>query len=97
MAVLAGCATAVGVDPEGWGALSAAFLAAGSRSVVATVQPVSDADALEVMWRFYAGGGARQPALALARAQRELIAAGSPGWQAFAVYGSAYADCGDSP
>jgi len=72
VAVLAGCATAVARDAEGWGALSSAFLVAGSRSVVGTLQSVKDSDALEIMRRFYALDGARQPAIALAKAQRPI-------------------------
>jgi CHAT domain-containing protein len=98
VAVLAGCATAVGRDPEGWGALSSAFLAAGSRSVVATLQAVNDRDAFEMMRRYYLAGGERQPALALATAQREQIAAGGSAWRAFVAYGSADpADCDGAP
>jgi CHAT domain-containing protein len=98
VAVLAGCATAVGRDPEGWGALASAFLAAGSRSVVATLHAVDDRDAFEMMRRYYLDDGERHPALALARAQREQIAAGGSAWRAFVMYGSAEpADCADSP
>jgi tetratricopeptide (TPR) repeat protein len=99
VAVLAGCATAVARDPEGWGALSSAFLAAGSRSVVGTLHPVDDTDAREIMERFYRHGGARRPALALAQAQRELLITQPPSvWGAFVVHGSAdVADCQSSP
>jgi tetratricopeptide (TPR) repeat protein len=100
VAVLSGCATAVGRnrDPEGWGALSSAFLVAGSRSVVATLQSVTDPDAREIMQRFYSHGGDRQPAIALAQAQRELLAADPSMWGVFVVYGSADpADCEASP
>jgi CHAT domain-containing protein len=98
VAVLAGCATAVSRDAEGWGSLSSAFLAAGSRSVVATLQSVKDSDALEIMRRFYARGGDRQPAIALAKAQRELLAADPSAWAPFVVYGSADVDeCETSP
>lgn len=89
VAVLAGCATAVGRDAESWGALSSAFLAAGSRSVVATLGSVNDAETAEMMRRFYRQGGERQPAVALARAQRELIDREPAMWSAFVVYGSA--------
>lgn len=99
VAVLAGCATAVGRDAEGWGALSSAFLAAGSRSVVGTLQSVTDSSVLAIMRRFYLHGGEQQPALALARAQRELLATVPPSlWGTFAVYGSAEAtDCEAAP
>ena len=99
VAVLAGCATAVGRDPEGWGALSSAFLAAGSRSVVGTLRPVADSDAREIMERFYQHDGARQPGLALAEAQRELLATYPPSvWGTFVAFGSAdAAECEASP
>lgn len=98
VAVLAACTTAVGRDPEGWGALSSAFLAAGSRSVIATLRAVNDRDAFEMMQRYYAVGGEQHPALALAKAQREQIAAGGSDWWAFVAYGSADpGDCADSP
>jgi len=100
LAVLAGCATAVSPDGEGWGALSSAFLVAGSRSVVGTLQSVPDPDTYEIMRRFYAFDGERQPAIALARAQRELLAsaAAASTWGSFVVYGSAdVADCDRSP
>jgi CHAT domain-containing protein len=98
VAVLAGCSTGVGRDAEGWGALSSAFLAAGSRSVVATLQWVTDSTAREMMRRFYALGGDRQPALALALAQRQLLSADLATWAPFVVHGSADADdCEASP
>jgi CHAT domain-containing protein len=96
IAVLAGCATAVSPDGEGWGALSSAFLVAGSRSVVGTLQSVPDPDTYELMQQFYAHDGERQPAMALARAQRELLAnaVAASTWGSFVVYGSAdAADC----
>jgi tetratricopeptide (TPR) repeat protein len=99
VAVLAGCVTAVSLDPEGWGALSAAFLAAGSRSVVGTLRSVADSDAREIMERFYQHDGMRRPAFALAKAQGELLATHPPSvWGAFVVYGSAdAAECESSP
>lgn len=99
VAVLAGCATAVGQDAESWGALSSAFLAAGSGSVVGTLQAVSDTDAREIMRRFYSYHGEQQPAVALAEAQRDLLATAPPSvWGAFVAYGDAdAADCKASP
>lgn len=99
VAVLAGCATAVGRDAEGWGALSSAFLAAGSRNVIGTLQAVADSDAREIVRNFYSHGGERRPAIALAEAQRELLATAPPSlWGAFVVYGSAEtADCEAAP
>jgi tetratricopeptide (TPR) repeat protein len=99
VAVLAGCVTAIGHDPEGWGALSSAFLAAGSRGVVGTLRPVADSDAREIMERFYRHDGALQPAFALAEAQRDLLATHPLSvWGAFVAYGRAdAAECESSP
>jgi tetratricopeptide (TPR) repeat protein len=85
--VLAGCASAASPADDLWGSLAAAFLAMGSQSVVATVRSLRDEDASEVVERFYARGGARDPMRALSEAQREL-AARSPAhvWSAFVVY-----------
>jgi tetratricopeptide (TPR) repeat protein len=92
VAVLAGCATAQDRAAESWGALSSAFLAAGSRSVVGTLWSVRAEDASRIMRAFYELGGERQPAHALARAQRELLAAEPSAWATwapFVAYGSA--------
>lgn len=95
VAVLSGSWTAASRDDEGWGALSSAFLAAGSESVVATLSSVPDAASLELMQRFYEAGGERRPAEALAAAQREMIALAVPrrdhlttAWSAFVVDGA---------
>ncbi len=103
VAVLSGSATAASRDVEGWGALSSAFLAAGSRSVVATLQAVPDTVGLEVMQRFYAAGGEQRPAQALAAAQRGLLAAAlhgpietSTAWSSFVVDGAGAA-CDTGP
>lgn len=85
--VLASCAS--GARPIGsiWGALGGAFLAAGSRAVVATLWSVEDEATAALMRDFYAAGGAQDPAAALAVAQRRAIAAGVPArqWAAFVV------------
>lgn len=89
--VLASCAS--GARPSGsmWGALGGAFLAAGSEAVVATLWSVEDAATAALVRGFYAAGGARDPAAALAEAQRRAIAAGvSPRqWAAFVTLGEA--------
>lgn len=90
LAVLASCASGTRPGRQMWGSLGAAFLAAGSRSVLASLWSVGDAEARELVVRFYAEGGAADPASALARAQRVAIGRGaSPNsWAAFVLFGS---------
>jgi len=68
--VLNGCTTAGGFG-EGTYNLPAAFLAAGSQWVLATVEPVPDEAADRFVRRFYERGGHQQPAAALMEATRE--------------------------
>lgn len=92
LVVLASCnsisgAASVGEGPMG---LARAFLVAGARTVVVTHWPVRDADAAAFAARFYAAlAEGRTIATAVARAQRELRAHGSPPavWAAFTVLG----------
>jgi len=95
LAVLAGCATAVSRDIEGWDALTSAFLVAGTQTVVATLRSVRDTDASVILRRFYALGGRTRPAEALTIAQRELVSSNDlTTWAPFVTYGSAdEADC----
>jgi hypothetical protein len=88
LAVLPTCASAVTHSGEMWGSLAAAFLAAGSRDVVATLASVEDAVAAEFTRLFYQHGGIDDPVRATARAQRDL-AARHPvsAWSAFIVAG----------
>lgn len=90
LVVLASCASAARPGRPLWGSLSAAFLASGSRSVLATLGSVEDAAARELVLRFYGEGGEREPAAALARAQRVAIRQGrSPKeWAPFVLVGS---------
>lgn len=78
LVVLATCASAArrgrGLD----GTLGAAFLAAGSQAVLASLWSLEDRAAYELVLGFYDEGGSVEPAAALARAQRRLIAAGRP-------------------
>jgi tetratricopeptide (TPR) repeat protein len=89
LVVLSACASAASRAREPWGSLSASFLAAGSRGVVASLWSVDDAATRALAERFYAEGGADRPAPALARAQRSLLAAGAPAsaWSAFVLLG----------
>lgn len=73
-----------------WGSLGAAFLAAGSEAVLASLWSVEDELARAFVSRFYSEGGATNSAAALARTQRAFIAAGSPpsSWGPFVHFGS---------
>jgi hypothetical protein len=90
LAVLASCASGVRPGRQMWGSLGAAFLAAGSRAVLASLGSVEDARAREFVMAFYRAGGASDPAAALARVQRVAIGRGlSPtDWAPFVLYGS---------
>lgn len=90
LTVLASCASGVRSGRQMWGSLGAAFLAAGSRAVLASLWSVRDESAREFILRFYAEGGASDPSGALARAQRVAIGQGlSPDyWAPFVLVGS---------
>ena len=90
LVVLASCASGVRPGRQMWGSLGAAFLAAGSHAVLASLWSIEDQRARELVLRFYAEGGASDPAGALARAQRVAIRRGlSPNhWAPFVVFGS---------
>ncbi len=90
LVVLASCSSGVRPGRQLWGSLGAAFLAAGSRAVVASLWSVEDARARELVLRFYREGGAADPAGALARAQRVAIRRGQSPiyWAPFVFYGS---------
>lgn len=87
LVTLATCASAVRRGRGLWGSLAASFLAAGSRAVLASLWSVEDEPARRFVLRFYAEGGLRDPAPALARAQRAAIAAGEPpsSWAPFVL------------
>lgn len=95
---LSGCETGVGsawstqfARGEDYATLAQAFLFAGARTVVATLWPIGDAGAAAFAERFYAGLRTRNPADALAAAQREMAKDpryGSPYyWAAYQVFG----------
>jgi len=86
--VLAGCSTAVGADVESWTGFPSAFLAAGSRFVIATTRSVVDEAAAVVMEAFYAQSATLDPIARLAAAQR-VVAARVPAtaWASFAAWG----------
>ncbi len=90
LVVLASCASGVRPGRQMWGSMGAAFLAAGSRAVLASLWSVEDQQTREFVLRFYTEGGASDPAGALARAQRVAIGRGqSPTlWAPFVLFGS---------
>jgi CHAT domain-containing protein len=86
LVVLSACSTARSSDPELAGSLSTAFLAGGSKQVVATLRPVTDAGALEVTRRFYEAEGFKDPVRVLAEVQRQLAGTDNKDWPSFAVF-----------
>jgi hypothetical protein len=89
-AVLTGCATAGSVDAEAWGGFPSAFLAAGSRYVIATLRAVPDDVAAAISHAYYAQPEALAPPERLAAAQRALVATlPVTAWSTFAVWGDA--------
>jgi tetratricopeptide (TPR) repeat protein len=90
LVVLASCSSGVRPGRQMWGSLGAAFLAAGSRAVLASLWSVEDERARDFVLRFYAEGGTADPSGALARTQRVAIAEGrSPMfWAPFVLIGS---------
>jgi CHAT domain len=86
--VLAGCSTATGADVESWSGFPSAFLAAGSRFVIATTRSVVDDAAAAVMQTFYAQPAALDPIARLAAAQRAIAArVPATAWASFAAWG----------
>lgn len=90
LVVLASCSAASRRGLGTWGSLGATFLAAGSRHVLAALGPIEDEAARRFVLRFYAHGGAADPARGLARAQREALAEGIPAaeWAPFVILGA---------
>jgi tetratricopeptide (TPR) repeat protein len=93
LVVLSGCATAASDDAESWDGFPSAFLAAGSRYVVATLRSVEDPAAARVTEAYYAQSEAMNPIERLAAAQRQVsgtlpVAA----WASFAAWGSPACD-----
>jgi hypothetical protein len=91
LVVLASCASAATADPGLWGSLVASFLASGSPSVVGSLWSTEDSVSRTFVERFYAEGGAQDPAGGLARTQRAWLAERRPTgqWAAFTFYGAA--------
>ena len=89
LVVLASCASAFPAGRGLWGSPGAAFLAAGSEAVLASLGSVEDRTTRELVLRFYREGGAADPAGGLARAQRAFLTAGRPpsAWAPFVLLG----------
>jgi CHAT domain-containing protein len=71
--------------------LSRAFLTAGPTALLLTLSAVDLGSSMELAYRFHSllCRGSSSPALALARAQRSLIADGEPAasWSSFVLFG----------
>jgi tetratricopeptide (TPR) repeat protein len=89
LVVLTTCASAATSGMEMWGSLAAAFLAAGSIDVVATLASVEDRVAADFTELFYRLGGASDPVGAVTRAQRAMAQQGRPvaDWRPFVAVG----------
>ncbi len=95
--MLAACRTALGPGEDGQAlsSLTGAFLAAGSRGVVATLWDVDDATTAAFMEQFYWGlGRGLRPAEALREAKRRLRA--DPRWSRPALW-AGYVLIGNPP
>lgn len=92
--VLAGCNTADGLaTPESWSGFPSAFLAAGSRFVISTVQSVEDASAAVVVDAYYNQPESLDPSRRLAAAQRAVMKSlPAPQWASFTAWGSPACD-----
>lgn len=86
-AVLAGCATAASADAESFGGFPSAFLAAGSRHVIATLVPVEDTQAATFMRAYSDQPASLSPAERLARAQRALASRPAAEWASWSAWG----------
>lgn len=87
--VLSGCATATSEAPEAWDGFPSAFLAAGTRYVVATLRTVRDADAAALIAAYYAQPATQTPIERLAAAQAQLATTlPVKAWSSFSAWGS---------
>jgi tetratricopeptide (TPR) repeat protein len=89
LVVLATCASAATEDPGLWGSLAAAFLAAGTPSVIASLSSVEDDPSARLMAAFYERGGASDPLGALSEVQRDWARTLPPErWAPFVYFGT---------
>ncbi len=88
VAVLAGCVSGNTYMPDGWGSLAAAFLAAGTPKVIATLYSVDDTVTHRFMKKFYQIGGTRGWAKALAHTKRWFLESEPVShWAPYVLYG----------
>lgn len=90
LVTLASCASAGNEGHGLWGALPAAFLAAGSKAVLASLWTVDDESVRDFMNEFYLQDALLDPAKALAEAQRNAIKLNKPvkDWSSFVLLGT---------
>lgn len=90
LVVLASCSSAARPGRDLWGSLAAAFLASGSRAVLASLWSIDDAATRQLVKDFYSAFERQDAAAALASAQRSWIAAGRPPseWAPFIFFGA---------
>ncbi len=90
LVTLASCASATREGRGLWSSLGAAFLAVGSKAVMASLWTVDDQNTRQFMYSFYAKDALNDPAKSLAETQREFIAKDRPvsEWSAFVLLGS---------
>ncbi len=89
LVILASCASG-STDNRGlWGSLGAAFLAAGSAGVLASLWSVDDQATRDFMEAFYRHDALSNPTLALAEVQREFVLQSRPAsqWSGFMLLG----------
>jgi CHAT domain-containing protein len=90
LVVLSGCATAASSDAESWSGFPSAFLAAGSRYVIATLRSLEDGAAARVTSAYYDQPASLNPIERLAAAQRVLARTlPASAWASFTAWGSA--------
>lgn len=83
--VLATCSAAVA--DSGYYSIATAYLAAGSEQVLATLRPVTDNGAAQLLAELYRNGVPANLPLALAKVQADLADSHNPDWPYFVVVG----------
>jgi len=83
--VLATCSTAIA--NRGHYSMATSYLAAGSEQVLATLRPVTDSGAAQLLAELYRNGVPANLPLALAKVQADLADSHNPDWPSFVVVG----------